>query len=388
MLKGSFANYKIEAFLGEGGMSSVYKAIDTENDREIALKILKDEYIDSQEHRFTFTNESIKTKLINSPYVVKIYDSAEYQGKPYIIYEYVDGVNLRQSSENMTFQNKLDITNKILEGVAAAHETNIIHRDLKPENIIVNSANQPKLLDFGLAAIAKTDSVDASGNIEGTVIYSSPEQLSGEVITASSDLFSLGIILFELFTGELPFESEYSAGTVYSILYEDPVSPQEINADLPDWLCDLIVHLLQKKPIKRPKSIQDVLKGIENNLVTGVEGDVAIGISKRRKSVTMVDFKNLSDDKTWEYFSKGFTEEVISELRRRTDLTVAAQPSTSKSRDITAVFEKCRTDFVIMGSLLKINDKIRLSIDIYSHKDEMLIFNQRYERTTDGYRYQ
>ncbi len=384
MLEGSFAQYTIESILGEGGMSTVYKATDKINNQTVALKILKDEFIQSSEHRTTFTNEAEKAKLIDSPFIVKIFDCTEYQGIPYIALEYVEGNDLRKISENMSVQNKLELAQRILDGVLAAHETKIIHRDLKPENIIVTSDNIPKILDFGLATSVKADTVDASGNIEGTVLYSSPEQLSGEAITIGSDLFSLGVILYELFTGQLPFESDYSAGIVYSILYEDPIGPQEIYPELPDWLCDLIIHLLQKKPINRPKSVSDVLKGIEDNLKFDTPSHIAEGISKRRKTVTMVDLKNLSGDESWDYFSQGFTEEVISELRRRTDLTVNAHPSSTMSRDISAMFEKCRTDFVIMGSLLKINDKIRMSLDIYSKKGELLIFNQRYERTTDG----
>ncbi len=374
-----FGQFEIQSVLGRGGMGTVYKAVDSQSNQTVALKVINENLAHFEKYQQQLKAEAKKVGQIDSPYVVKAWDYAEFNGRPYITFEYIEGVSLREFLPERDFSDKIELANKILSGVSSAHKKNVIHRDLKPENIRVTPEGHPKILDFGLAlSAAKGDSVDATGNIEGTIEYASPEQLSGEVTSAKSDLFSLGVIFYEMFTNELPFKGDYSAATIYSILYEDPVAPTEINDEIPDWLNDIIVKLLQKNPIERFHDANDVLKYIENNM-TGTGERISVSVARKRKTVTVVDLKNLSSDASWSYFCQGFTEEVIGALNDRTNLIVSPQPESALPKDIREVFKRCRSDFVITGSLMPWQETIRVSLTIYGDHGEQVIFSEKLE---------
>ena len=232
----TFGHYKIETCLGEGGMGVVYRALDTRLERVVALKLISEKLARSEDYQSRLANEAKKAAKADSPYVVKVWEHSEYEGLPYISLEYVAGKDLCDSATDCDLEQKIEIARQIAEGIKAAHSVDLIHRDLKPDNIKITDDNQVKIFDFGLAKTVRPDTVDEQGNIEGTLHYLSPEQLSGEPLTFKSDLFSFGTILFELFTGEKPFEGDYAAAVMYSILHEAPPGPREINADLPEWI--------------------------------------------------------------------------------------------------------------------------------------------------------
>ncbi len=374
-----FGHYNILSLVGQGTQGTVYQAVDTRLERQVALKVINEELAHSVEYLTSLANEARKAAQIDSSYVVKVWEYAEIDNHPFISYEFVTGEDFRKATRDLMFEPKLALARKIAEGVQAAHTHDVIHRDLKPENIRITTDGDPKVLDFGLATTERGHSVNVHGEIEGTIAYASPEQLSAEPISCQSDLFSFGVILYELFTGRRPFEGDHTASVMYALLYEDPVGPQEINQDLPEWLCDLIVHLLQKQSEDRPGSINDVIEAIDRNVIAGRPGPVAVGISRRNRTVTVVDLKNLSGDKSWDYFCLGFTEEVIEELMRRTDLVVSAEPSTSLPHNISDIFNRCRSDFVLTGSLLKWQDRMRLSLGVYSDHGGQVIFSRKYE---------
>ncbi len=375
----TFGHYQIESVIGRGGMGTVYKALDTQLQRTVALKIINEDLSRSEENNRRLKAEAKKVGQIDSPYVVKAWDCAEFNGRPFITFEYIEGVSLRELLPELDFYQKIELALKILTGISSAHKKYVIHRDLKPENIRVTPEGHPKILDFGLAlSTSRGDSVDATGNIEGTIQYASPEQLSGDTISSKSDLFSFGVILYEMFTNELPFKGDYSASTIYSILYEEPEPPAELNDDIPGWVNDLIIKLLQKNPSERFFDANEVLKNIEDNM-SGAVQRFPIAVAKKRKTVTVVDLKNLSSDSSWDYFSQGFTEEVISELNKRTSLIVSPQPASALPKDIREVFKRCRSDFVIIGSLMPWQEKIRLSLTIYGDHGAQIISSEKLE---------
>lgn len=376
--------YRIESLVGQGGIGTVYKARDLRDDSVVALKVINEDLAESAEYRQTLANEREVASRIDSPYIVKVHDFVEVNGSCFIAQEFVEGNEFREVCGDWSFEQKVDTARKLAEGISAAHLKAVVHRDLKPENVRITTEGDPKILDFGLATVEQTDSVDAAGDVEGTVLYASPEQLSGEVVSARSDLFSFGVILYELFAGRRPFEGAYSASIMYSILYEAPEGPQEIDPTLPEWLCDLIVHLLQKLPDERPESAHEIAEAFQRNLGVSGAGDVAVGISRRHRTVTVVDLKNLSGDESWDYFCLGFTEEIIGELTARTDLVISAQPSTAMPRNIGEVFKRCRSDFVITGSLLKWQDQIRLSLGVFGDQGENVVSNRKYEGSAEG----
>ncbi len=378
-----FGKYKVIEVLGSGGMGTVYKALDSELDRTVALKVVNKHLSSSELYRSKLAAEARKSAQLSSPYIVKVFEYAEIDERPYIALEYVEGDDLRSVIDSDDIDKKLELSVKIAKGIKSAHQRNVIHRDLKPENIKVTPDGDAKILDFGLAVEATPgETVDASGNVEGTVAYASPEQLSGEPATSSSDLFSYGVVLFELFTGERPFGGDYTASSIYSTLYEDPANPSEINLSIPDWLNDLIIKLLQKNPDDRFENIDAVLEYLEKYAASG-GAKSTLAVSKKQKSVTVLDLKNRSGDESWGYFCEGFTDDVINELKQRTDLIVSAQPDTEIPRDIKEVFNRCRTDFVITGSLMKWKERIQLTLAIHSNRGEELIANKKHEGSAD-----
>ena len=374
----TFGSFTVEEVIGSGAMGIVYRAFDNRNNRTVALKLIDDKLSRSMEYRSRLTREAEAAGKIDSPHVVKIWEHAEFENQPYISMEYVPGEDLRDTGENYSFKEKIELALQIGEGLKAAHAKEIVHRDLKPENIKVTNDNQVKILDFGLAKTVNADSVDPQGNIEGTLYYLSPEQITGESATIVSDIFSYGVILYELFTGQRPFEGEYSAAIIYSILHEDPPPPCDAKSELPGWFDVLMMKLLAKRPSERYGNMQSILDFI-NESISGAGVELAAKPCLARQTVTVIDLRNLSNDESWEYFCVGFTDDLIHELSRHTDLIISAEPSSVYSRNIKEVFRRCRSDFVIVGSLMKWQEKIKLNLTIYGDHGENLISGLKYE---------
>ena len=359
-------------------MGEVYQAVDIRLDRVVALKLIQQKLASSTEYRRRLTDEARAAAKIDSPYVVRVWECSECNNIPFIAMEYVAGSDLNTSARSLNLKDKLAVALQIAEGIQAAHAVGLTHRDLKPDNIRLTPDNRVKILDFGLAKPVRCDTLDERGNIEGTIHYLAPEQLTGETISFSSDQFAFGIILYELTTGVRPFEGHYPASIIYSILHEEPVPPSNVDPDFPDWLNSFILKLLVKEPDHRFADMAAVVRhlhaGLEGEPLT-VDGKVAA----RRQTVTVIDLKNLSDDSSWDYFCEGFTGDIISELARRTDLIILEQPSQTLPRDIRDVFERCRSDFVIKGSLVRWQERIRLNLFVYGEDGERLISSEKYE---------
>ncbi len=374
----SFSHFRIESLLGQGGMGVVYKAVDTRNDRVVALKLIADQLSQSEDYRLRLTEEAARTAQVDSPYVVKVWEHDQFDGHPYLSMEYIPGGDLRDLAPTLDFERKLDLCRQVAEGVGAAHATGLVHQDLKPENIRLARDETVRILDFGLAKTVTADTVDEYGNIEGSLYYLSPEQLSGQPVGTASDLFSLGSIYYELFTGIRPFEGEYPAAIMYSILHEEPVPACERNTDLPPWIDPLLGKLLAKNPAQRFSSTAALLEYVAES-ERGAPTAVGLQYVKPKQTVTVIDLKNMSGDPSWDYFCMGFTEDVIRELSRRSDLIVTAEPATAQPRDVREIFKKCRTDFVLVGSLLKWQEKIRLNLTIYGQVGDQIVFGETYE---------
>ncbi len=374
----TFGHFAIRRLLGSGGMGQVFEATDTRLDRVVALKLINADLAGSEDYRTRLATEARLAAKVDSPYVVKIWEHSAIDGQPYIAMEYVAGEDLRVSTENYTLQQKLDVVYQIAEGIGAAHAEGLLHRDLKPENIRLTKAGKVKIFDFGLAKTVQADTVDEAGNIEGTLSYLSPEQLAGEPLTLSSDLFSFGVILYELFTRVRPFESEHSAGIVYAILHEDPTPPCEVNHDLPDWIDPLVMKLLGKIPADRFADVAEIVNFMHSAQL-GIAGAGEAGYVEPSKKVTVIDLKNLSGDPNWDYFCMGFTEDVIREISRRTNLVVSAEPATSVTRDVRELFVRFRSDFVIMGSLLKHVNAVRLQLSVFGENGARTVWGETFQ---------
>ena len=370
--------YRIVRRLGEGGMGVVYEAVDERLDRTVALKVISDKFARDPEYRTRLFQEARSAAKINTEHIVKIWECSEFEGTPFISYEYVSGRGLDEVMPELTFEEKVKIARQLAEGLQIAHSLGVIHRDLKPGNIIVSDGGSIKILDFGLAKIISADTVDSQGNIEGTLFYMSPEQVSGAKQSLSTDIFSYGVILYELFTGRKPFDGEYSAAVIYAILHEDPIPPCEQETSLPDWVDPLVLKLLSRNTADRFPDMRSVIDYLDTTLTT----DTAIaGVGSyraRRREVTVTHLRNLSGDPSWDYFCVGFTEDLIREISLRTDAVVSVEPAGVAEREITSIFRRCRSDYVITGTLMRWQDEIKLGLSVYGENGSKLIYGEQF----------
>ena len=261
--------YEITGRLGRGGQSAVYRAEDTHLRRTVALKILPEESLSDRTSRKRFLLEARTLSAMNHPNIAKIFQVDEYQGRPLIVMEYIEGRTLSRHVEgdHPSTEARLALMIQIVEAVRYAHGCGVLHRDLKPENILVTPAGGVKLVDFGLAKLLQGKSLlgtesrerlTETGTVMGTLAYISPEQAQGRALDERSDLFSLGIIFYELLTGTAPFQRDTPINTVVSIL-NSPPKPVPSSAALPGGLSSVLLKLLEKDPGHRFQSAEELL---------------------------------------------------------------------------------------------------------------------------------
>ena len=265
-------HYEVLSLLGSGGMGEVYRARDTRLDREVAIKILPTSYASDADRLKRFEQEARSTSALNHPNIVTVYDIGTHEDSPYIVSELLDGSELRvQLDEGALLPRKaIDYAQQIVQGLAAAHEKGIIHRDLKPENLFVTSDGRVKILDFGLAKlrpqgnevvsseIATAKQITDPGTVMGTVGYMSPEQVRGENADHRSDIFSFGMILYEMLSGQRAFRRKSVAETMAAILREEPRALTEISPAISAQLEHIVTHCLEKRPEERFQSARDL----------------------------------------------------------------------------------------------------------------------------------
>ena len=267
--------YEIEAPLGAGGMGEVYRARDSRLNRMVAVKVLPTEFSKDEDRLRRFEQEAYAAAALNHPNVVAIYDVGTKQGAPYIVCELLEGETLRTRlrAGPVPVRKAVEYAAEIARGLAAAHSKGILHRDLKPDNVFITRDGQVKILDFGLAKLTNPNEsrIDATrslgstpGVVVGTVGYISPEQVRGKAADARSDLFSLGAILYEMFTGERAFKGDTPADTLTAILTKDPPELASSGTPVPPMLEEIVRHCLEKQPEDRFQSAQDIVFDLEH----------------------------------------------------------------------------------------------------------------------------
>ena len=262
--------YRIVELIGSGGMAQVYKAVNMTNRRIVAVKMLKEEYKSDAEFLRRFSLEANAILTLSHENIVRAYGAGTYDGLPYLVMEYVEGHTLKDlisTNGALPVRTAIGITCQILDALSAAHAHGIIHRDVKPQNVIVTEKGRVKLADFGIAREAKASTVTFSGSkVLGSVHYISPEQAKGTVATEQSDLYSVGVCLYEMLTGTVPFEADSTVSVALMHLQEKPVPPIQIVPDLPHSLNDIVLKALEKDPENRYKTARAMRSDLVRSL--------------------------------------------------------------------------------------------------------------------------
>jgi serine/threonine protein kinase len=267
--------YQLELKLGEGGMGSVYRAIDLATNRDVAVKVLRRDLAESKHARRRFAREARAAGMLNHFGIVRIFDFVD-EARPYLVMELVNGVSMRRyvRREKPDFDQLLELCEQLCEALAHAHDKGVVHRDLKPDNIVITSDRRAKILDFGLARvrIPEISHLTRSGSALGTCSYMAPEQAAGKPADERSDLYAIGIMLYECLTGTIPFTADEPASILYMHVHEEPRPPRALNPDIPQDLENLVLQLMAKKPNLRPANAR-ILKQQLGQLRMSLRGE-------------------------------------------------------------------------------------------------------------------
>jgi non-specific serine/threonine protein kinase len=397
MIGRTISHYRIVGKLGKGGMGVVYKAKDTRLDREVALKFLADGIAQDQQGLERFRREAKAASALNHPNICTIYDIGEESGKAFIVMEYLDGAALKDlmSGHPMELDRLLEISCEIADALAEAHVKNIIHRDIKPANIFMSESGRTKVLDFGLAKIVvpakeesefRTLTVTQPGIAMGTLPYMSPEQLHGRQVDHRTDIYSLGVVLYEMATGRGPFVGSTTAELISSILRDTPKPITGFRAELPTGLQRIIERCLAKEPAERYASARELRGGLELLRREMSSGSRCVSMLDDcgEASIAVLPFTNMSTDPENEFFADGITEEVINALTQIKELRVAARASALSFKgmhvDRRVVGERFNVKTVLKGSVRKAGSRVRIMAQLINVADGYHLWSERYDR--------
>jgi eukaryotic-like serine/threonine-protein kinase len=401
MIGSTVGHYRVLARLGEGGMGVVYRAEDLRLGRQVALKFLPADLARDRQALDRLQREARAASALSHPHICTIHDIDEHEEQPFIVMELLEGQTLKERllERPLPAPESLDVALQLADALDAAHAQGIIHRDLKPANIFVTTRGIAKLLDFGLAKLAeaRTGSSDAptaaaewvtgAGVTLGTIGYMSPEQVRGEALDARTDLFSLGVVLYEMATGTAPFRGATSGAVLGEILTKVPMAPVRLNPAVPAELERIVNKLLEKDREVRYQSARDLLVDLTRLKREGESGRaLALGTtaSPRVQSLAVLPFTNMSADKENEYFCDGLSEELINALTHVRELRVAARTSAfafkGKEIDIREVGEKLNVGAILEGSVRKSGQRLRITAQLISVGDGYHLWSSRYDR--------
>ena len=416
MLGRTISHYHITSQLGEGGMGVVYEAEDTNLGRHVALKFLTPAMASDESLLQRFQREARAASALNHPNICTIHGIEQFESEHFIVMELLDGESLADRIRRgpLDIDSVLTLGVQIVDALESAHSKGIVHRDLKPANIFVTSRGQAKILDFGLAKIAKIDrlaignnadselptavrknELTAAGATMGTVAYMSPEQARGEVTDARTDLFSFGTVLYQMATGSLPFQGETSAVVFDAILNRDPTPVNQLNPSLPAELNRIIGQALEKDRDLRYQNATDLktaLKRLKRDLDSGSGRHAAESSAIRGRaastlhdhSIAVLYFENLSGMKEDEYLRDGITEDITTELSKIKGLKTFSRAMVLAYRDksVTAgqVGKELGASYVLAGSLRRAGARLRINAQLVDAATDFPLWSERYDR--------
>ena len=391
--------YEVLGKLGEGGMGEVYRAHDPKLKRDVAIKVLPRDTAGDADRRARFEREAQAVAALNHPNIVTIHSVEEADGVLFLTMELVEGQSLDAliTTGGLPLARVLALAIPLTDAISAAHQKGITHRDLKPANVMVTADGRVKVLDFGLAKLVEPSPIAAGvselmtrlltgeGRIVGTVAYMSPEQAEGKPVDHRSDIFSLGVMLYELATGERPFKGDTHVSLLSSILRDTPRSVTELKPAAPRELSRIIKRCLVKDPEYRYQSAKDLRNELRELQEEGHGANQEPpAIESREASIAVLPFASLSADPEQQYFSDGLAEELINALTRVPGLRVAARTSAFRFRggdvDIRQVGKDLRVATVVEGSVRRAGTRLRVTAQLIKVADGYHLWSERYDR--------
>jgi eukaryotic-like serine/threonine-protein kinase len=418
MIGSSISHYEILEKLGEGGMGVVYKAHDTQLDRPVALKFLHPTGGPSAKERLI--REAQAVAQLDHPNICTVYEIGEADGMAYIAMAYIEGETLKERIEKNPpeLNEVVDYARQIAAGLQSAHQKNIIHRDIKTSNIIVTPDGQIKIMDFGLAKFTDRTQLTQEGSISGTVVYMSPEQARGENLDQRTDIWSFGVVLYEMLSGRPPFQADYETAVVYSILNEDPPPVSQLNPNTPEKLAAIVEKSLKKKKEDRYDRVDGLIADLEALSGTTRTATIRLWSLVRRKSwvyatatlffivaggilvyfllspvpdvwsvesIAVLPLENLSGDSDQEYLVDGLHDALITDLAKMGGLRrVIARPSVMRYRgtekSVRQIARELNVDAVLTGAVARIGDRVRVTAQLINPVTEDYFWAERYER--------
>src|ERR1035437_7203245 len=404
-------HYRIVEKIGAGGMGDVYRAHDEHLDREVAIKVLLPETVADDRSLKRFHNESIALSRLNHPNICAIYDVGKHADRQFIVMELLEGHTLpeRIAGRPLRVDELLNLAIQIADGLETAHGKGIVHRDIKPGNIFVLNRGQAKILDFGLAKLALPSAVvptaltnepfTRAGAALGTPGYLAPEQARGEEVDARADLFSFGLVLYEMTTGRPAFPGSTSAIIFEAILNRDPIPPSRLNPALPVELERILSKALEKDREMRYQTAADLRADLRRLKRDFDSGRLRVGNdaqprhqtqkkTKKKKSrikaIAVLPLANLSRDPEQEYFVDGMTEALITDLAQIGALRVISRTSAMRykgsDKSLPESARELNVDGVVEGSVLRAGDRVRITAQLIHAATDQHIWAKSYER--------
>jgi len=379
--------YEIVEKLGTGGMGSVYRVEDTKIHEDVALKLIRPEIAADKKTIERFSNELKLARKIRHKNVSGMYDLGEAEGTHYITMEYISGEDLKsfiKRAAPVSIERAKSIAKQICEGLTEAHKLGIIHRDLKPSNIMIDKAGNTQIMDFGIARSIKAEVLTGADVMIGTPDYMSPEQVEGKDIDYRSDIYSLGVVLFEMLTGERPFKGDTSLSVAMKHKSEAPPNPKWLNDQIPDSLSRLVLKCLEKEKERRYQSAEELLSAL--NSIDEKKLHIA-DKEEKKKSIVVLPFENLSPDPEQEYFCDGMTEEIISDLSNVQALRVISRSSAltfkGTKKKIRDIAKDVNVQYVLEGSVRKAGNNLRITAQLIEAVNDVHLWAEKYRGTLD-----
>jgi len=429
--------FVIEDLLGEGGMGRVYKAYDRELDRFIALKVLQPELASDPQVIQRFKHELLLASRISHKNILRIHDLSEADGVKFITMAFVDGRDLHtilKEEHPLPLDRSLKFARQLCEALDAAHTEGVVHRDFKPHNVLVGKEDQVFVSDFGLATSFETAKMGMtrSGAFVGTPRYMAPEQVEGGTIDHRSDLYSLGLVIYEMVTGELPFSGESTWQVMYQRVKEKPKDPKLIKPDLPDWVTRIVMHCLERDPALRYQSAREILADIDANrspslpagarfrvprstakwLLVGGAGVVigaalflaipatrhlvfkGVGVAtpaglpplSEGKFIAVLPFRVLGTENSLNYVADGLGEALSAKLFKLSDVRIASASAASKANDqktpLASIAKDLGVNYIVHGLIQGAGDKLRITVNLENMVEDRLQWSQEFTGVT------